>query len=355
MFGRRTAQFMALVAAFLVLGTCLNLLLLCLSTDLEPSSFVTLSALRGVQRPSPGRASRDKNARKVGEVNRELIREILLGQDPLDARPVMRPDHTYQFTHFDSKLFSFLLEKVSSSVSVSFLLEVGSFKGGSAIQAAQELKRTGLGGVSLVCVDPGTGGVNDWLRNVEGDRPSHLLTGGLGRPRVFETFLANILDKKQGDQILPLQMTGLVGMKLLKKLFEARRLSSLPQMVYLDAAHEKGETRLELEAAWEVLSPCGFLWGDDFDWEAVRSDVSDFVREVKPVPAGDGDAARLRSLLGGGEASAEEILPGLVVVGSRVPPTGWSAGSAWYLQKPCGAVPHDERAPALAEQIAQPS
>lgn len=55
-----------------------------------------------------------------------------------------------------------------------------------------------------------------------------------------------------------------------------------PEVVYLDSAHEKGETLLELHTAFRALSPGGVLFGDDTAWPAVRHDVFAFVSCLRP-------------------------------------------------------------------------
>lgn len=108
--------------------------------------------------------------------------------------------------------------------------------------------------------------------------------GADGRPRILERFKANVLNKQHEDMIIPVQTTGLIGMKLIKRLREQGRISSLPQMLYLDSAHEADETYLELQIAWRLLPPCGVLYGDDWNWEAVQTDVWRFVEDLTLAP-----------------------------------------------------------------------
>lgn len=44
-------------------------------------------------------------------------------------------------------------------------------------------------------------------------------------------------------------------------------------MVYVDSAHESGETAVELSLYYQLLKPGGVLMGDDLEWEAVSRDV----------------------------------------------------------------------------------
>ena len=78
---------------------------------------------------------------------------------------------------------------------------------------------------------------------------------------------------------------GLVGMRLLKMLHTSKKLAALPQVLFLDSAHEADETRLELEQAFKLLAPGGLLFGDDWSWEAVRNDVTGLAEAARGVRA----------------------------------------------------------------------
>src|SRR5208283_2098617 len=78
----------------------------------------------------------------------------------------------------------------------------------------------------------------------------------------------------------PVPVTSSVGVGLLRLLFEQKRITSLPEVIYLDSAHEPGETFLEVQTCWNLLPVGGVLTGDDWDWEAVRTDVSRFARSI---------------------------------------------------------------------------
>jgi hypothetical protein len=80
--------------------------------------------------------------------------------------------------------------------------------------------------------------------------------------------------------VLPLNTSSIVGLKLLQRLYKQKRISSLPEVVYLDSAHEPGETLMELKSAWRLMEGKGILCGDDWGWEDVRNDVIRFSQEV---------------------------------------------------------------------------
>jgi hypothetical protein len=91
-----------------------------------------------------------------------------------------------------------------------------------------------------------------------------------GRPTVYYQFLANTLEQNLNDTILPVSMSSVIGARFLHT-FQFR-----PQLIYLDSAHEQGETLIELALYWNILRPGGVLFGDDWNWISVRCDVKKF-------------------------------------------------------------------------------
>lgn len=221
-------------------------------------------------------------------INKQLISSIFKNSDPFSAPLTVRPDWTYPHTNWRAEFFELCwTEYVEPNLgSLEFYLEIGSFKAGSIVRLAEHLKKKHLESgewkkTSLVCMDPFTGDVNMWDWN-NGQKRDHdfLATSSSGRPQIFETFMANVVDKGHQDMILPVVVGGLVGMKLLGRLFEDGRITKMPDVIYLDSAHEKDETYLELKQAWIILRDCGMLMGDDWSWRAVRDDVSKFAMEL---------------------------------------------------------------------------
>ena len=49
-------------------------------------------------------------------------------------------------------------------------------------------------------------------------------------------------------------------------------------VIYVDSAHELGETLVELHMFYLLLRPGGLLMGDDLEWPAVAHNVKLFVR-----------------------------------------------------------------------------
>ena len=93
-----------------------------------------------------------------------------------------------------------------------------------------------------------------------------------GRSHLYDNFIQNIIDGKATDVILPMAVSSLVGAKILW----AQKF--MPDVAYIDTAHEQGETLGEMFAYWELLRPGGVLLGDDYKYfPAVKYDVDAFV------------------------------------------------------------------------------
>lgn len=172
-----------------------------------------------------------------------------------------------------------LLQILFTNLEPTYIVECGSMLGGSAIRMAETLKNNDNPS-EIICIDPFTGDVNmwDWERN--GGWKFLRLENGI--PTIYKRFLANCRNSGFENKILPINATTSVGIKLLQRLVHQGRISSLPNYIYLDSAHEKDETFIELSLCWNCLINNSILFGDDWSWESVREDVLRFSDVIKP-------------------------------------------------------------------------
>ena len=224
--------------------------------------------------------------RTEARVNEQLISTIFKGLDPFSGLSNdAKPDWTYPHTNFVPDFFEYIWTKFvkPNHGELTFFLEVGSFKAGSVTMLAELLKSkyANWPNTSIVCVDTFSGDVNMWAWNNNQGGHDYLATGPDGRPRIYDTFMANVFDRGHQDMIVPIMTSGLVGMKLLIRLKEENRIQEAPSIIYLDSAHEKDETYIELTTAWKLIRECGAIFGDDWSWAAVADDVSRFVQDVE--------------------------------------------------------------------------
>lgn len=160
-----------------------------------------------------------------------------------------------------------------------FGIEVGSFIGSSAIILGNMVKSNN--GV-LLCVDTWCGDINMWLM----DRFHSTMDKEDGNPKIYDYFILNIMNNNLTDTIIPLRVSSIVGARMLKVLnYEI-------DFVYVDSAHEAGETFMELMLYHDVLKNKGIIFGDDYKgFPAVKYDVDLFCKHFnyKLFFTGDGD------------------------------------------------------------------
>lgn len=215
------------------------------------------------------------------KINSEIISNLYVG-NPYSTAQARFIDDNYPHTNIRPQLIDYLLNMYKPK----FWLELGSFVGGSAIEVAASVKRFNLD-VGIVCCDPFCGDVNmwDWEKDSKimgkDGKPYKFLTLENGLPTIYQRFLANIFFNGHADVVTPIQVTSIVGIKLIERLHSQSRISQRPAAIYLDSAHEADETYLELQNAWRCLTPGGILLGDDWSWDAVRNDVIKFASTVE--------------------------------------------------------------------------
>ncbi|HWB50680.1 MAG TPA: TauD/TfdA family dioxygenase [Stellaceae bacterium] len=226
---------------------------------------------------SPWHTLIEISTNKTEDIVRELATELYSGELPTHHADIKFADFNYPHTNLKVDLVASII----GAANPKFWLEIGSMLGGSAIRTAEVVKkmkaRTGI-----VCIDPFTGDVNMWAwereKKISGDWQFLKLEHGI--PTIYQRFLANVAASGQDDVIIPINCTSIVGIKLLKRLYDENRISGLPDVIYLDSAHEPDETFLELQNCWDILKSGGILMGDDWGWPAVRNDVTRFAATV---------------------------------------------------------------------------
>jgi hypothetical protein len=201
-----------------------------------------------------------------------------------------------------------LLEILFVNIEPNYIVECGSMLGGSAIRMAETLKRLNKP-TEIICIDPFTGDVNmwDWERSSEINNTWKFLRLENGIPTIYKRFLANCKYNGFEDKIFPINATTNVGIKLLQRLLTQNRISELPNYIYLDSAHEKNETFIELSICWNCLINNSILFGDDWDWDAVRIDVIIFSNKIKKETNYDA-LNKIHTLLNGSQIFNDNIL-----------------------------------------------
>ena len=92
---------------------------------------------------------------RTGTVGRQLVQELYSGDDPMGHKPSAPADFSYPHTNLNEEVVDHALALLVASYGaqqVNFVLEVGSFKGGSASLIVERLKSAGLVSCSVICV-----------------------------------------------------------------------------------------------------------------------------------------------------------------------------------------------------------
>ena len=202
----------------------------------------------------------------MGERAAELLRR-LHPTDPYAGFPL--GDHPPDLqggaeTDFLPKLVADLRPRVA--------IEVGSWKGATAVRLASLLRAQGQD-PAVVCVDTWLGSVEHWEGSVKGwDIRPHQRHG---YPTLYYQFLANVLHAGCSDLVVPVPNTSANAARWLA------RQGVTADLVYVDASHEEDDVYRDLSDYWRLLRPGGALAGDDFAarWYGVICAVNRFARD----------------------------------------------------------------------------
>jgi len=200
----------------------------------------------------------------------ELI-DLFFTESPYQDFPLKAYPEKIAGWHSDHPVFERLIKKHKPKL----YIEVGTWLGASALHACECLRKSRLA-TPVICVDTWLGAQEFWYDIRQNARYKDLSLRH-GYPGIFHQFIANVLHRGHQDRIVPLPQTSAIAARI----FRHHRLS--PDLVYIDGSHDPGDVMADMEAYWELLSPGGSLFGDDYDefWP-------DLVRDVNTFAAGEG-------------------------------------------------------------------
>lgn len=210
--------------------------------------------------------------------------DIWAGFDPTEWRP------TYQYD-WDSHHEWF--ETAIAELRPDIIIEVGSFIGVSAIHMAGLLKKAGLDS-AVLCIDTWLAERQLWSRS----EIRAALMFRHGRPNVYYSFLANVIDAGLTDYIVPMPMDSHSAARYLQD------LGIDAPLIYIDGNHEGGEVYADLAAYWERLRPGGIMLIDDYIpskkpghmFTGLVNDVNRFAAEMGLKMEQLGNKVRLRKV-----------------------------------------------------------
>ena len=135
----------------------------------------------------------------------------------------------------------------------NLIIEVGSWKGRSAINMAKKLESLGIDG-EILCIDTWLGSPEHWLAE---DWGWDSLRMSNGRPNLYDTFMNNVVANQCEKYITPFSLTSEAAYFVLQK------LSIKSSMIYIDAGHEYESVTKDIEMYWQLLEEGGVMILDD--------------------------------------------------------------------------------------------
>jgi hypothetical protein len=158
------------------------------------------------------------------------------------------------------------LRRLASTPAAKIVIDVGVWKGQSTITMARAIKDAGIDGC-VVAVDTFLGSLEHW-----GRRGQELFGRSRGHPDLYDTFLDNVHAAQVSEYIVPMPQTSATAAMILQR---SRVEASL---VHIDAAHEYEEVLRDAKEYWKLLTPGGFLIGDDYSdaWPGVVQAATEF-------------------------------------------------------------------------------
>jgi predicted O-methyltransferase YrrM len=165
-----------------------------------------------------------------------------------------------------------IFEAAIAALRPNVIVEVGTWKGASAIHMARIAHRLGLP-TQIICVDTWLGSPEHFMGVDPAWRSSLRLRNGY--PQLYFTFLSNVISQGWTHRIIPLPATSENAAEILA----AKGIR--PDLVYIDAAHSYEAVLRDLRLFWRLLSDNGILLGDDYIlWPDVTRAANDFAAEI---------------------------------------------------------------------------
>jgi hypothetical protein len=166
-----------------------------------------------------------------------------------------------------SSIFKKLIEEIKPKT----IIEVGTWKGQSAINMGKSVKELNLD-TTIHCVDTWLGAIEFWSSHRETDERNLLQLHGY--PQIYYQFLSNVVHNNLQDVILPFPNTSENGYRY----FRDNTINA--ELIYIDASHEEEDVYKDVSNYFKLLNNGGIIFGDDYQsWSGVRTSVTKFVKE----------------------------------------------------------------------------
>jgi hypothetical protein len=188
----------------------------------------------------------------------QSLQKLILNGDPYQDFPLQDYPQDMQGWCSNDPLF----EQVIDSRKPTLILEVGTWKGASAIHMAELMKQKRAASgefqrdFAIVCIDTWLGGVE----HIDGSiQLGFEVKRRHGQLDLYNQFLANVIYTKHQDCIVPFPNTSLIAARFLRK----KQIHA--DLIYIDASHDEEDVYADLTHYWHILRQGGVMFGDDWD------------------------------------------------------------------------------------------
>ena len=161
-----------------------------------------------------------------------------------------------------------LFPKAIQAIKPRIIIEIGSWKGASAIRCAKLSKKYRT---KIICVDTWLGTVNNFLK--KDGLPENSMMRRHGYPHLYYQFLANVVKTKNTKRIYPLIQTSNNAYAVLS------HYKVIAGIIYIDASHEFNDVYNDLNNYWNILTDNGIIIGDDLERKGVKQALELFTIE----------------------------------------------------------------------------
>lgn len=200
----------------------------------------------------------------------EFFHNAFFGGNPYEGFPIS--DYTLDMQGWGS--WSPVFETIIATFRPRLVVEVGSWKGTSAINMVNIAKKHGIEGFTVICIDTWLGSHEHWL---ERNDPTFFKSLNLknGYPTLYYQFLANVILSGHADSIVPLPLPSVSAAQVLSTIFRGELQAD---MIYLDAGHAYEDVIQDIRIYWPLLRQNGVFLGDDYNpgWAGVIRACTEF-------------------------------------------------------------------------------
>jgi hypothetical protein len=208
---------------------------------------------------------------------KDFINRVWQDQNPYINFPTgLYPDNRSELGHGTNPFLIEVLEKVRPSL----VVEVGVWKGASAIGLAKKMRALGIDDGVVIAIDTWLGSSEHWGR----DNPwNKSLNIEFGQPMLMRTFMNNVILSGVSDIVVPLPLDSINA----NEVFRQNGVGPI-DLIHIDAGHDYRSVMSDLEMWWPLVRSGGWLIGDDYvhtgEWPEVRQAFDEFFGKLGLAP-----------------------------------------------------------------------